>query len=202
MTDRLKRRRLAGYASIAIAPTITASGVCLWLFFDGAGSIFGPLNDVLVAVSLLLLGVPVVVIREMTSGWVGRWFGVVSLAALAGIALAAAGQLLLVAGVISLDMSFVTGSLGITPVLVWVVGLATVALRDGALPRQLGWASVALLASIVVITIGSVIGPALGILAITAAFLVVLVGWFVVLGRTCLQGTGDDATLLPVAPTG
>ena len=180
--------RTAGYAAYLIIPLLTASGIALWLFFSGAGAVFGPINDLLVAVCLGLLALPVLALRSIVGPQGGPWFDVVSGLALAGLALAATGQVLLVAGVIALETSFVTGGLGILPVLAWAVAIAILALRLGALPDQLGWATVALLAMVVVASLGSAVLPPAGIVVVSAALLATLVWWLAVIGSTCLSG--------------
>ena len=121
---------------------------------------------------------------------------------MAGIGVGAVGQLLLVAGVISLQLSFVTGGLGILPVLAWVAALAVVALRDRALPPELGWMSVALLAFVGLEAVGSVALPETGLLITSIGLLLVLVGWLVALGRTCLQATGDQSGFVGATSAG
>ncbi len=196
MAHRSSFLRAAGYAAFAIIPTLIASGLALWLFFAGAGGIFGDLNDLLTAVCLLLLALPVVAITALTSGSVGSWFAVVSWLAVAGIGVAGAGQVLLVLRAISLETSFVTGGVGILPVLAWAVALAIVALRTSELPDRLGWATIALLATIVAASLGSAVLPAIGILAVSTVLLVALSGWLIVLGRTCLEARTDAVSAI------
>ena len=91
--------RAAGYAAFSIIPVLIASGIAFWLFLNGAGAIFGPINDVLTVISLALLALPVLGIRSIAATDVGPWFDVVTVLALVGIAVGAVGQLLLVLGV-------------------------------------------------------------------------------------------------------
>jgi hypothetical protein len=190
--------RAAGYAAFLTIPLLTASGIALWLFFGGAGAIFGPINDLLVAICLGLMALPVLALRMIAGGQAGPWFEVVTGLALAGLALAAIGQVLLVAGVISLESSFVTGGLGILPVLGWTVAVAILALRVGALPDQLGWASVALLAMIVVAAVGSAVLPPTGIVVVSVALLAVLAGWLAIIAWTCLAAAAGSP--IPASP--
>jgi hypothetical protein len=100
--------RTGGYAAFAIIPLLVAAGVAFWLFLNGAGPIFGPINDLLVATCLLLLALPVLAIRALAAGDLGAWFDVLTWLALAGLALAVVGQVLLVIGILPLEGSFVT----------------------------------------------------------------------------------------------
>lgn len=180
--------RVGGYAAFSIIPVIIASGIAFWLFLNGAGEIFGPINDLLTVLCLALLALPVVAIRAIAADHVGSWFDVVTALALVGIALAAVGQLLLVLGVIPLQASFVTGSLGILPVLVWVVAVGIIAGRIDALPDQLGWMTLALFAMIVVVGIGSAVLPGPAVTVVSLGLLAALAGWLIVVGWTCLSG--------------
>jgi hypothetical protein len=190
--------RAAGYAAFLIIPLLTASGIALWLFFDGAGAIFGSINDLLVAICLGLMVLPVLALRSIVGTQAGPWFDVVSGLALAGLALAAAGQVLLVAGGIALETSFVTGGVGILPVLAWAIAIAILAMHVGALPNQLGWATVALLAMIVVASLGSAVLPPAGIVVLSVALLTILVGWLAIIGSTCLAGVASGP--IPASP--
>jgi hypothetical protein len=189
--------RAGGYASFSIIPVLIASGIAFWLFLNGAGAIFGPINDLLVVISLALLALPVLAIRSMVAQNVGQWFDVVTMLALVGIAVASVGQLLLVFGVIPLQSSFVTGSLGILPVLVWGLGVGIIAGRIGALPDQLGWVTLALFAMIVVVGIGSAVLPGPAITVVTVGLVATMAGWLVVIGWTCLSGLAHQP--LPVS---
>lgn len=184
--------RAAGYAAFLIIPLLIASGIALWLFFAGAGAVFGPINDLLTAACLGLLALPVLALRSIAGPQVGSWFDIVSALALVGLALAAIGQVLLVIGVISLQASFVTGGLGIVPVLVWGIALAIVALWVGALPEQIGLATVALLVAVVIAAVGSAVLPGAGTVVVSAALLAVLVGWLASIGWTCLSAAAGS----------
>jgi hypothetical protein len=178
--------RAAGYAALTIIPLQIAAGLSLWLFFGGVGAVFGPINDLLVAISLALLALPILAIRSIAAEEVGPWFDLVTGLALLGLALGAIGQVLLVMGAIRLETSFVTGGLGILPVLAWAVALAVVAGRVGGLPDQLGWATLALLVMIAVAAVGSAVLPPPGVVAVSAVLLAALAGWLAVVGWTCL----------------
>lgn len=196
MNERSTLLRAAGWAAFATIPIMVGSGIALWLFFGGAGAAYGSMNDLLVAVALILLALPVIAIRSMAAPTAGRWFEVVTWLAVGGIVIAAAGQVALVVGLISLEGSFVTGGLGILPVIVWAIGVSIVSLRSRALPERLGRATILLLVAIVVAAIGSSVLPAVGVLIVAIALAAVLAGWLAVLGSTCLQGAAAAATRL------
>ena len=58
------------------------------------------------------------------------WFDAVTWVAVVGMVVAGVGQLLLVAGAISLQTSFKSGSIGIAPLLAWMVSLAVISIRE------------------------------------------------------------------------
>lgn len=127
--------------------TLVLSGVALVLFFGGAGFIFGPINDIFVAITLFLLMPGVYIVRWLAKGRVGPWFDILSWLALAGMLLAAIGQLLLVVGVIDLQTSFVTGGVGILALLVWIGALSAVAIARrpaSVVSLSTGWSGAAL----------------------------------------------------------
>lgn len=154
--------------------TLVLSGVALTLFFGGVHYVFGPINDVLVAATLFLLIPPALALRQVTDDRAGAWFTVVTWLAIAGMVEAAAGQLLLVAGVIDLQTSFVTGGIGIVPVLVWIGAVSYLAVGNGVVDRQVGWWGNGFLVTSLVATVGIPVLPqpvlyALGVpIAITA----------------------------------
>src|SRR5437660_352283 len=100
---------IAGVSALLAIPALLLSGLFLALFFGGRGAQFGPLNDFFVAINLFLLVPPALAIRTAVGGQAGAWFTIVTWLAIAGMVLAGVGQLLLIAGVISLQASFVTG---------------------------------------------------------------------------------------------
>ncbi|MDP8903956.1 MAG: hypothetical protein M3N29_01340 [Chloroflexota bacterium] len=152
MSDSLRRANTATTNEptddqlLAIAPTsayvavitLVLSGVALVLFFGGVGYVFGPINDVLVAATLFLLIPVALAVRRLAAGQAGQWFTVLTWIAIAGMLEAAVGQLLLVVGLISLQTSFLTGAVGIVPVLAWIGGVSYLALRRDVLDRPTG----------------------------------------------------------------
>ncbi len=172
---------LAAGSTVAAAAAIMISAAALVLFFGGAGSFWGPVNDVFVACFLLLLLPTVVAVWRLSPDDIGPWFGILSAAAMAGILVAAIGQLLLVAGVISLDASYVTGGVGILPVLAWMVGLAVLVFAREMLGVEVGWSLIAtlMLAGLLALSALALPTPATAVLAVllTAA----LVAWLATL---------------------
>jgi hypothetical protein len=179
--------RAAGLSALVAIAALVVSGITIALFFGGAGEFWGPVNDVAVAVALTALVLPVVAIDHVAQAQVGLWFRLVSVAAIAGIAVATIGQVLLVARVIPLEASFVTGGIGILPVFAWLLGVAIVALGSGLLPAQVGWLAVGVIAlSAGLAAVASVaMGPA--VVVVSVALIVVLAGWLGSLGTTLLS---------------
>lgn len=166
--------RLAGYCAVGAAIAMPISGVALWLFFAGAGNHFGPINDMFIALALLLLAPAAWVYRRVTKEVAGGWFTVGTYAGLAGIGLAAAGQLLLVAGVINLETSFVTFGVGTLGFLAWGGSLALLALRTRAISGPVGWLFLSMIALLPLATLLAVAGgealPLLSGIAVALAF--------------------------------
>jgi hypothetical protein len=130
--------RGAGLAAVAAGPVLGLSAVALALFFAGRGERWGPLNDVLIALALMLMAPAVAAIAILADDTTGAWFVLLSVLALVGITVAAGGQLLLVAGGISLRTSFVTGGLGVLALLPWALGLVVLAFTTDALSTAVG----------------------------------------------------------------
>lgn len=185
--DQSSLLHAAGLSAILAIVALIVSGITIALFFGGAGTFWGPVNDLATAVALVLLLLPVIAVDRIAGTEVGSWLRIVSIAAILGITLAAVGQVLLVLGVIDLQSSFVTGGIGILPVFAWLIAVAVLALGSGALPVQVGWlaigvvalsAGLALLASVAM-------GPAVWVVSV--ALLAALAGWLGSLGITLLD---------------
>jgi hypothetical protein len=179
--------RAAGLSALLAIVALIVSGITIALFFGGAGAFWGPVNDLATAVALLGLVLPVLAVQRLARSDAGPWLDIVTIAALAGILLAATGQVLLVAGRISLETSFVTGGLGILPVFAWLVAVAVLALGLGILPAQVGWLAigvVALSAALALIA-GITLGPLVWIGSV--ALIVCLVGWLGSLALTLMN---------------
>lgn len=159
--------------------TLAIAAVAIGLFFGGAGYIFGPINDVTTAATLLLIVPGVLAVRRLAMGRVGAWFSGLSFLTVAGLGLAAGGLLALVAGLITLNDSFVVGGIGILPFLAWLAAFGYVSLRRGVLTRRVGWLTLSALAISIAATAVSPLMPmnilvfvfGLPLLAIFAAWL-------------------------------
>src|SRR5207253_5181620 len=130
--------RLANTSLWVAIVALVLSGIALALFFGGAGEFWGPVNDALLVVTVIAL-VPAVLAVARAAGDVGGWVGIVSGAAILGLVLIAVGQTLLIVGVLSLDGSYVTGGIGVIPVIAWIVAVAVLALGANVLPTSTGW---------------------------------------------------------------
>jgi hypothetical protein len=179
--------RVAGYCLFAAIGTIVIAGVALSLFFSGAGAIFGPINDLFTAATLVLIIPAVVAVRRLGAGRAGGWLSVVSLTTIGGLLLAAVGFVLLVVGAIDLQASFVTFGVGMLPFLAWMAGLAVLSLRDGIIRRSVGWWIVAFTLAVVASIVGAFALP-MEVLTLTLApvLLVCLAGVLASLGRDLL----------------
>ncbi len=195
MTDAPARNndglyRLAGYCLFAALITLLVAAIALATFFsDTEGmAIFGPINDIFTALTLALIAPAVVAVRRLAADRVGNWFGVLSIATLAGLAVAIAGFLLLVIGMIDLQASFVTLGVGLLPFLAWVAALGYLALGAGVLSRAVGWWTVAFVGATMLAIVAMPLLP-IALLSLTLAPLLVvaLAGWMVVLGRDLLR---------------
>jgi hypothetical protein len=172
--------RAAGLSAVVALIALIASAVAIALFFGGAGQVFGPINDVFVAVTLIALVLPILAVDRAAVAQAGFWLRVVTVGAIAGAVLIAAGQLMLVVGIIDLQTSFVTGGLGIIPVLIWIVAVVVLSVPLGVLPVSLGWLAGAVIAFVVVGSVVAMItaGPLAWVT--WATVVAVLVAW---LGR-------------------
>src|SRR4051812_4050620 len=135
--------RLASTSSWVALVALVLSAIALALFFGGAGDVWGPINDGFLVVTAIAL-IPVVLAVLRAAGDVNApWVLVVSVAATAGLILIGVGQTLLIIGRLSLDGSYVTGGLGIVPVIAWIVLVVILSLGSDVLPRQVGWLAAA-----------------------------------------------------------
>lgn len=162
----------ASLSAIAAIVTLVISAITLALFFGGAGAFWGPINDVFVAFTTLLLVLPILAVLRLASGQVGPWFTILSVAAIGGAIVIAIGQLSLVARLVSLQTSFVVGGVGVVPLLLWVAGLAYLGIARDVIPAGIGYLAGGMLALAAVATVSSMALPA----SITTAASVALVG--------------------------
>ncbi len=178
--------RVAARALYAAGVTMVASMVAISLFFGGAGALWGPVNDLLVVATVLLLLPAMAALPRLADHAVGRWFTLVSLAAALGVVVIAIGQLALVARLIPLDTSFLTGGLGILPVIVWIGATAVPSPRLPGFGRAVAAWALAFLGliglTIVVLLVLTTDTPTLtGVLGVP--LVIALLGWMVSLGR-------------------
>lgn len=132
--DRLSR--LAPRATWAAIGTLVASTASLALFFAGAGGVFGPINDLLLAATFVLLVPAVLAVGHLPGA--PSWLRRLGAFALGGMAILVVGNILLVAGLVPLPVSFGTVSIGIVALLVWGAGAGHLALQGRILERGVG----------------------------------------------------------------
>jgi len=182
--------RISSWASWVALVALAIAAVTIALFFAGAGEFWGPVNDVFDVVVLLALVFPVLAIDRLAGPAAGAWLKVVTVAAIAGLVLAAAGEALLVIGIIDLETSYVTGGVGIIPFFAWLIALAILALGRGILPPSIGWLSLGFLGLTVAVLAVSALtyGPPLWVA--TVALVVVIGALFVALATT-MASTAD-----------
>jgi hypothetical protein len=179
--------RAAGVSAFLAIGFLLVAGIAIALFFGGAGSFWGPINDLATAVALLALVLPVIAVDHLARERTGIWLEVVSVAAIAGIILAATGQILLVLGVIRLETSFVTGAVGILPVFAWLVAVAVLALGMGLLPVHIGWLAIGVIVLSAGLAFVAGVGMGPGVWVTSIALLAVLIGWMGSLGLALLD---------------
>lgn len=176
--------RVAGLASWVALVALVLSGIALALFFAGAGAFWGPVNDALIVVTVLALLPAVSATARLAGERAGPWVTIVTVAAIAGLVLIAVGQSLLIIGRLSLEGSYVTGGVGVVPVIAWIVLVAVLALGAGVLPASTGWLAVATLVAIVLVSVIAAVtrGPLLWIGCV--ALLVAISAWLAGLATT------------------
>lgn len=185
--------RLATWSTWLSLVTLVISGVALVIFFTGLGEPFGSINDACVAIALIALVPAILAVDRLAADHFSPWVRIVTIAAVAGIVLAAVGNVLLILRVITLQNSFITGGLGILPVLAWLALVAVLSLGIGNLPVDVGWLAIAVLLGIVVFSVIGAItaGPILWVAGIS--LLVVIAVWFATLASAF-------AARIPTAP--
>ena len=180
--------RLAGPSALLAIPALILSAIFLALFFGGAGAVFGPLNDLFVAATTGLLILPALAFEQLRAATATRtaqgWARIVTGAAVIGLAISTAGQLLLVFGIINLEASFLVGGIGIVPVVVWAGAQTYFGLRLGLPSRAAGNLMLTVLAAAGLITLSAAIRFDLGTTAFTVAFLGAFAAYLAVLAKT------------------
>jgi hypothetical protein len=176
--------RLAGLSSWVALVALVLSGIALALFFGGAGDFWGPVNDALIVVTAIALLPAVVAVARLAGDRGAPWVVILTVATNAGLILIAVGQALLIVGRLSLEGSFVTGGIGVVPVIAWIVLIAVLGLGAGILPSSTGWLAVAALAGIVAASVLGALtqGPWLWVAGV--ALLVALSAWLAGLATT------------------
>ncbi len=180
------RPRSASRALYASLGAMVLATVAISLYFGGAGDFWGPVNDLLVAATVLLLVPAVLSVRRVAGETAGSWLSALTVLALVGIVVMAAGQIALVVRLIDLQASFTTGTIGILPTLAWLGGTGVLALRTGTLARPVGWWAftfvLAAIVTAVAIPLVSMDTPTLS-LVFGGPLVVALIGWMVSLAR-------------------
>lgn len=177
--------RAAGVSAAIAIPLLIISGIALALFFGGQGAFWGPVNDVFIALTMVALLLPIIAVDRLAAD-AAPWLRVVSIVAFLSCILIAVGQLALVAGIIDLNASFVTGGIGFLGIIAWLIALVVLAFGLGAIPVTIGWLSAAALAGIVLEAVVAMVttGPALWVASLV--LLTGLVGWLGALGAGLL----------------
>ena len=169
--------RLGAPAAYAGAAATLVAGLLLVPFFRGAGDAYGKLNDIFSAVALLLLIPPAVAVYALARDAAGGWLLAITIAAVAGMLIAGIGQILLVIRVIDLSASFVTGGLGILPILAWVAAVTWLALGGSMLTATVGWLGIAVLASATFVTVAAALKLGVITWVLAGSVLLALVAW-------------------------
>jgi len=174
--------RLAGYSAFGAVGALVISGIALALFFGGAGDFWGPINDVFITLNALLLIPPALVLSLVVRDQAGDWFRIASVVGVAGLLVIGVGQLLLVIGVITLQGSFVSGGIGLVPLLGWMVALAVVSLGSHALSASIGWSVVATLALALGTTAAYMLAPGALTWILSGGMALAIAWWMASLG--------------------
>jgi hypothetical protein len=177
----------AGASAIVALIALVISGIALALFFGGAGAFWGPVNDLFLVVTVVALILPILAVDRLAAQHGVGWMRFVSVIAIVGVVVIAVGQTALVLGFLSLDGSYVTGTIGFIAVIVWLVALPVLAFASGALPTTVGWAAIAVLVLIVVEAVVAMVmmGPLVGVASV--ALLAALSVWLWTLSSTLLS---------------
>ena len=177
MMSDIELYRLASWSTVLSAIALVISGIALAIFFAGPGEPFGSINDAFISIALIALIPAVLAVDRLAGEHLAPIVRIVTIAAIAGIVLASVGQVLLILRVITLEDSYITGGLGILPVLAWFVLVAILALGASVMPPATGWLAVASIACIIalVVVAAMTMGPPLW--ATGVVLLVVLSAW-------------------------
>ena len=168
--------RAAGVSAGIAAITLLIAGIALALFFGGAGSFWGPVNDVFISVTTIALILPMLAVDRM-AGETVPWLRAVTVIGIVGAVVVAVGQLLLVAGVITLNDSFVTGGVGFLGIVIWMIALVVLAFGLGAIPTVIGGLAALSLAFMVATALIGFATTGAALWVVCAILLVALLAW-------------------------
>lgn len=172
---------VAGTSALGAIGAFILAAISIALFFGGAGSFWGPVNDVFAAVTVLLLIPVIVAVLRLAPDDIGPWFAIICWAAVLGALVIAVVQVLLVVGVVSLATSFTLGGLGIVPILAWAVGLAYLVLTRDMLSVEVGWLLGATLVMAGLLTASSMLAPWPVTGVVGVLFVLAFAGWLALL---------------------
>ncbi|MBI4220733.1 MAG: hypothetical protein HY682_11350, partial [Chloroflexi bacterium] len=85
-------------SALAAIPVLIAAAVTVAIFFRSRKPAWGYANDLLSAAGLLLLILPALTVNELSQATSGDWAEILAWVAIAGMVIAAAGQVALVLG--------------------------------------------------------------------------------------------------------
>lgn len=179
-------RRAAGTTSLAVV-TLVLSGIALALFFGGMGSVFGPINDVLLGITFVLLVPALLATRRLAER---GWFSAVALVGVAGIVELVIGQVLLVTGVISLQASFLTLGIGFLAFAAWATSLAVLTLRRELLSPAVGRWALAFAATLVLAAVTWSLLPLAAWSVFGIALFIAFTGWLLTLAGALRRASG------------
>jgi hypothetical protein len=169
--DELER---AARATVLALLALILASIALALFFGGVGSIFGPINDVLLGAMFVLLLPAIISTRRSARR---PWFTALSIIGIIGIVELVIGQLLLVTGVISLQASFATLGIGFLAFAAWGSGLAILSLRRQMLSPAVGWWAVAFAVTLALAAVAWEFLPLAAWSVFGLALLIAFSGW-------------------------
>jgi hypothetical protein len=184
MIDTATLYRLAGWSAAVAIVTLIISGIALAIFFQ-IGEPWGSINDFFVVLTALALILPMLAVDRVAVDRAG-WLRIVTIVAIGGAVLIAIGQSLLIARVIDLQASYLTGGIGLVPVLVWLVALVVLAFGSHALVPAIGWSALASLAMVVIFSLvaAATMGPAMWVASIV--LLLAISAWLALLSADLL----------------
>jgi len=176
---------IAGTSVYVALGLLVLGAVALTAYFGSTNVTdpLGPISDVLFVGVVIFLAPPVLAVRSVVGGRAGRRFELISWVAIAGLAISGGGQVLLLAGLIPLEVSFITFGGGLALFLLWGLALWVPAVRLGLLSRAVaGWAVAAAISLVLATVAWFGFPPEVGYAA-AAVLGLAMIGWLVSLGR-------------------